>query len=288
MLALNVFHVIRCFHVLDNNVSVFAIGNNKGGPGKTTVTVQLAAALAHGGRRVLVIDLDPQANASRRLGFRWSATEPVATVSEVIKSGEEGIAAEAIVGSSWGDPAGELVDLIPSRWDLEQRISEAGQVGAVRRLARALTGVPVHYDVVLIDLPPSLGHLTHLGLAAADQALCVVEAEYDSVEGATRYRDFITSYRDDLANPDLSLVGVIVSRLRVNLGEHAYQLDGIREQFLDVLWEPSIPERTVLKDAAAAAVPIQSMSGPAAREVATVFEQLAGRLLEQQMKEEIR
>ncbi len=76
-------------------------------------------------------------------------------------------------------------------------------------------------------------------------------------------------------------------RLRANLGEHAYQLDGIRDQFLDVLWEPSIPERTVLKDAAAAAVPIQSMSGPAAREVAEVFDLLAARL-EQQMKEETR
>ncbi len=265
-------------------MSVFAIGNNKGGPGKTTVTVQLAAALAGGGRRVLVVDLDPQANASRRLGFRWSAAEPVATVSEVVKSGEEGVAAEAIIGSSWAGPIGELVDLIPSRWDLEQRISEAGQVGAVRRLAKALTGVPAHYDVVLIDLPPSLGHLTHLGLAAADHALCVVEAEYDSVEGATRYRDFITAYRDDLTNPCLALVGVIVSRLRANLGEHAYQLDGIRDQFIDVLWEPSIPERTILKDAAAAAVPIQTMNGPAAREVADVFAQLAARL-EQQMKE---
>lgn len=268
-------------------MSVYAIGNNKGGPGKTTVTVQLAAALAGRGRRVLVVDLDPQANASRRLGFRWSAIEPVPTVAEVIASAEEGIAAEAILRSSWDGPLGELVDLIPSRWDLEQRISEAGQMGAVRRLARAMAGVPAHYDVVLIDLPPSLGHLTHLGLAAADHALCVVEAEYDSVEGATRYRDFINAYRDDLANPSLSLVGVIVSRLRANLGEHAYQLDGIREQFLDVLWEPPIPERTVLKDAAAAAVPIQAMSGPAARDVADVFDQLATRL-EQQMKEESR
>lgn len=268
-------------------MSVYAIGNNKGGPGKTTTTVQLAAALANRGRRVLVVDLDPQANASRRLGFRWSAAEPVPTVAEAIKSAEEGIAAEAIVRSSWDGPLGELVDLIPSRWDLEQRISEAGQVGAVRRLARAMAGVPAHYDVVLIDLPPSLGHLTHLGLAAADHALCVVEAEYDSVEGATRYRDFINAYREDLANPALSLVGVIVSRLRANLGEHAYQLDGIREQFLDALWEPPIPERTVLKDAAAAAVPIQAMSGPAARDIADVFDQLAGRL-EQQMKEHAR
>lgn len=268
-------------------MSVFAIGNNKGGPGKTTVTVQLAAALARRGRRVLVVDLDPQANASRRLGFRWSPADPVPTVAEAIKSGEEGVAAEAIIGSAWTGATGQLVDLIPSRWDLEQRISEAGQVGAVRRLARALTGVPAHYSAVLIDLPPSLGHLTHLGLAAADHALCVVEAEYDSVEGATRYRDFITAYRDDLANPALTLAGVIVSRLRANLGEHAYQLDGIREQFAGALWEPSIPERTILKDAAAAGVPVQSMTGSAAREVTAVFDQLADRL-EQQMTEESR
>jgi len=259
-------------------MTIYAVGNNKGGPGKTTVTVQLAAALAHRGRRVLVVDLDPQANASRRLGFRWSPADPVATTAEVIKSAEDGVAAEAVIGSAWDGPIGDLVDLIPSRWDLEQRISEAGQVGSARRLARALRGVPAHYDTVLIDLPPSLGHLTHLGLAAANHALCVVEAEYDSVEGATRYRDFITAYRADLVNPTLSLVGVIVSRLRVNLSEHAFQLAGIREQYPDVLWDPAVPERTILKDAAAAAAPIYAMRGTAAREVQDVFDQLADRL----------
>lgn len=268
-------------------MSVYAIGNNKGGAGKSTVAVQLAAAVANRGGRVLVVDLDPQANASRRLGFRWSADDPVLTIAEVIKSGEDGVAAEAIVPAAWEGTVGERVHLLPSRWDLEQRISEAGQVGAVRRLARALAGVPAHFDVVLIDLPPSLGHLTHLGLAASDAALCVVEAEYDSVEGATRYRDFIRAYRGDLANPALDLAGVIVSRLRPTLGEHAYQLEGIREQFLDVLWDPPIPERTVLKDAAAAAAPIQAMPGRSAREIADVFDQLAARL-EQDMKETTR
>lgn len=259
-------------------MSIYAVGNNKGGPGKTTVTVQLAAALAHRGRRVLVVDLDPQANASRRLGFRWSPTDPVPTTAEVVKSAEAGVAAEAIIPAGWPGPIGDNVDLIPSRWDLEQRISEAGQVGAARRLARALTGVPSHYDEVLIDLPPSLGHLTHLGLAAADHALCVVEAEYDSVEGATRYRDFISAYRGDLGNPTLTLVGVIVSRLRPNLSEHTFQLAGIREQYPDVLWDPPIPERTILKDAAAAAAPIHAMTGPAATDVQAVFDQLAARL----------
>ncbi len=69
--------ITDCRARLSWSMSVFAIGNNKGGPGKTTVTVQLAAASAQGGRRVLVVDLDPQANASRRLGFRWSAADPV-------------------------------------------------------------------------------------------------------------------------------------------------------------------------------------------------------------------
>lgn len=259
-------------------MNVFAIGNNKGGAGKTTATVQLAAALAHRGRRVLVVDLDPQANASRRLGFRWSAAAAVPTVAEAIKSGEEGVAAETILASAWAPPLGQRVDLVPSRWDLEQRISEAGQVGAVRRLARALSGVPAHYDSVLIDLPPSLGHLTHLGLAAADHALCVVEPEYDSVEGAVRYRDFIAAYRDDLANPRLRLAGVIVNRLRAQLGEHTYQLEGIREQFRDVLWDPALAERTVLKDAAAAAAPIHAMPGRPARDLAGGFDQLAEQL----------
>lgn len=255
-----------------------AIGNNKGGSAKTATTVQLAATLALRDRHVLVVDLDPQANVSRRLGFRFDRERPVPTVSEAIKVGADGVAEDAIVPCSWGHPAAIAIDLLPSRFDLEARISEAGTVGAVQRLRRALSGVVAQYDVALFDLPPSLGHLTQLGLAAADAALCVTEPEYDSIEGAIRFRDFITRHRHDLGNPDLSLVGVIVARTR-SLNAHSYQIAGLADLFgTDLVWTPHIPERAAVKEAADAALPLQALNDAMAREVARLYEPLADRL----------
>jgi cellulose biosynthesis protein BcsQ len=259
-----------------NLMAGVAIGNNKGGSAKTATAVQLAAALAMRGRRVLVVDIDPQANASRRLGYRWSRRDPKPTISEAIKADADGVAEDAILPCQWDRPAGLSIDILPSRFDLEARISEAGTVGALRRLRRALTGVTERYDVVLYDLPPSLGHLTQLGLVAADLALCVTEPEFDSVEGAVRYRDFIAHHREDL-NPDLWLAGVIVARVR-KLGAHSYQLDGLPELFGELIWTPHIPERTVLKDAADAAQPLQALNDSAARELVSLYDQLAERL----------
>src|SRR4051794_23502422 len=102
-----------------------AIGNNKGGSGKTAATVNLAAALAEDGHRVLVVDLDPQANASRRLRRPYSAEAPTVTISEVIAINAEGVAAQGIVPCGWSAPYDQQVCVLPSRWDLENRVSEA-------------------------------------------------------------------------------------------------------------------------------------------------------------------
>jgi chromosome partitioning protein len=259
---------------------VLAVGNHKGGSSKSVTTVQLAAMLAERGMRVLVVDLDPQANASRRLGVRWSAELQQPTISEVIKADVDGIAADAIVPSGWEHPVGERVDVLMARWDLEARVSEAGTVGAVRRLARALAGVVDDYDLVLIDLPPRLDHLTQLGLAAADAALLVTEPEFDSIEGAVRVRDFIIAHAADIGRPQLNVAGVIVSRVRAQLGAHSYQLDGLPDVFGDLLWTPFVPERTILKDATDAAAPLAAYSGSAAGELRWVFGQLADRVEE--------
>ncbi|MEU4235367.1 ParA family protein [Nonomuraea sp. NPDC026600] len=255
------------------------IGNHKGGAGKTAYTVNTAAAVAALGRRVLVVDLDPQANASRRLGFRWDPAEPVPTISEAIKADARGVAADAISPCQWEQEIGERIDLIPSRFDLENRISEAGVVGAVWRLRKALEGVDDDYDLVLLDCPPSLGHLTQLALAAGHVAVCTVEPEYDSVEGAVRFRDFIAQRAGDVGNPGLSLIGYVVSRVRSNVGAHAYQLDGLPELFGDRLWSPNVPERAPVKDAGDAAIPLRALGRSNATEMAFIFQELAKRLL---------
>jgi cellulose biosynthesis protein BcsQ len=269
------------------------IGNHKGGSGKTCTAVNTAAALAEAGLRVLVVDLDPQANASRRLGRPFDVNDPVATTAEVIKSGEEGIAAQAIIPCGWPEPYAERIHIIPARFDLENRVSEAGIVGAVNRLRRAMRGADADRDVTLYDLPPSLGHLTQLGLAAAvdeDEqgneqpgiALCTVEPEYDSVEGAIRFRDFIAAHAAEVGNPGLRIGGYIVTRVRANLSAHSYQLDGLAETFgATAIWEPHIPERAVVKDAADAALPLRGLGNTSALAMAELFKQLGERFIKE-------
>lgn len=251
-----------------------AIGNHKGGVGKTTITVQLAAGLAEHGRSVLVVDMDPQANASRRLGFRFDSSNPVPTISEAIKADAEGVAADAITGIGWDKPYSDRIDLLPSRFDLENRISEAAVLGAVSRLRKALAGVDDDYDFTLIDCPPSLGHLAQLSLAAAHSALCALEPEYDAVEGAVRFRDFIDTQAGELKNPDLTVLGYIVNRVRTNLGAHDFQLEGLPELFGDRVW-CHLDERTAIKDAADSAVPLSQIKNQSARNQAAAYNALA-------------
>ncbi|MBB0247015.1 AAA family ATPase [Streptomyces alkaliphilus] len=254
-----------------------AIGNNKGGSGKSATTVNLADALAARGHRVLVVDLDPQANASRRLGWAWDPNNPTPTLVEAVQAGTEGVAAQVITSIGWDLPHASRIALAPSRFDLENRVSEAGVVGALGRLDRALDGVTDAYDYTLIDCPPSLGHLTQLALAAADVALATVEPERDGLEGAVRFRDFIDANKQHLANPELRLVGAIPCRVRAGLKSHDHHMDQIPRLFPDAVWEPAVPERTVIKDAADEGLPLAAM-GSRATEVIALYAKLADRL----------
>ncbi|GLX06684.1 ParA family protein [Microbispora sp. NBRC 16548] len=240
-----------------------AQANNKGGTGKTSATVNLAAALAEHGQRVLVVDMDPQGNAGRRLAAQIDASQP--TVSDVLKALAEterpeelaGCAVDAFAPIGWPEPYSERITLIPSRPDLENRaLTEAGLLGAVQRLAVALDGADDDFDVVLIDCPPNLGHLTQLALAAADCVVIVTDAELDGIEGAIAMRDFVQHGRRRLANPDLRVLGYVVNRVDLRMGSDRYQVEEtIPETFGDEVLEPRLPVRAVVKDAADADPP---------------------------------
>lgn len=254
-----------------------ALGNNKGGVGKSSATVNLAGGAARRGHRVLVIDLDPQSNSSRRLAVRLGDDSP--TVSEAIASAARGCAADTIVRCGWNVEYAERIDVIPAAPDLANRGGELHLLGAVRRLAKAMTGVDDDYDVTLIDCPPDLGHLTQLALATADDVLIVTEPEFDAVESAIRLRDFIEVSREDLGNPGLDVLGYLVNRLRDQLGAHRYQLAGLPDLLGEgLVWEPAVPERTAIKDANDAAGPVEH-AGAAGRRVAALYDQLADRYM---------
>jgi chromosome partitioning protein len=261
-----------------------AVANNKGGAGKTTVIAHLAEALAVRGRRVLAVDMDPQANLSRRLGYGESELASMVTAAEVVAANRKGCAAEALVPCRWPTSRSrrerdlaDWIDLLPARYDLEARVSEAGQLGSHERLSRALDGVAEDYDVVLLDCPPSLGHLTQLGLAAADAVVLVMRPEYDHLQGAIRVRDFVATYRHHLGRPDLAVVGVVVNEHDRRRGLHQWHADSVTETFGELLWSPPVPSRAALAEAVDAAQPLRAR-GAAGRGLVEIFTVLADQL----------
>jgi cellulose biosynthesis protein BcsQ len=258
-----------------------AVANNKGGAGKTTAIAHLAEALAARGRRVLAVDLDPQANLSRRLGYGEADLTEMVTAAEVVAANQKGCAADAVVGCRWTLPAdpdlAARIDLVPARYDLEARVAEAGQLGSHERLDVALTGVAEDYDVTLLDCPPSLGHLTQLGLAAADTVVLVLRPEYDHLQGAIRVRDFVAAYRRHLGRPELAVSGVIVNEHDRRRGLHAWHTDSVAETFGELVWSPPVPSRAVLAEAIDAAQPLRARGAPA-RPLVEIFSTLADQL----------
>lgn len=251
-----------------------AFVNNKGGVGKTTTTIRVGEGLAKARFRVLVVDMDPQGNASRRLGWAYNKGKPQLTISEAIQADRSGAAAQVVQPIGWEAEYADRMALCPARLELENRMAEAGVAGAWRRLAKALEGVDDGFDYTLIDCPPSMFHLTQLGLAAADCVVAVTEPEYDSVDAVVRVRDFIKQRAADLANPDLKLVGVIINAMQ-NLASHTAQRDSARNLFGDLVWDPIIKHRSLLVDADGDEVPLTEIRGEKANEVRATYELLA-------------
>ena len=220
-------------------MSSVAVLSLKGGVGKSTTVLGLAGAAWQRGLSALVIDLDPQANATVALD-----PPPFAfTVGDVLADGRPGIAREAIVASGWGPQ----VHLLPSEEAVAHRNQSQGPDSATR-LRVTLNGVLEDYDLVLIDCPPSLDELTRNGLAAARDALVVTEPGFFALQGATRALRAVEAARTSL-NLRLRTAGVLVNRVRGNLSEHRYRIEELRDVYGDLVLEPVIPERSAVQQA---------------------------------------
>ncbi|UVO11654.1 ParA family protein [Mycobacterium sp. SVM_VP21] len=222
---------------------VIAMCNQKGGVGKTTSTINLGAALAEYGRRVLLVDLDPQGALSAGLGVPHY--DLAHTVHNLLVEPRVGID-DVVVHTSV-----ENLDLVPSNIDLSAaEIQLVNEVGREHSLARALTPVLDRYDYLLIDCQPSLGLLTVNGLACADGVVIPTECEYFSLRGLALLTDTVDKVRDRL-NPKLEISGILLTRYDPRTVNSREVMSRVVERFGDLVFDTVItrtvrfPETTV-------------------------------------------
>jgi chromosome partitioning protein len=227
---------------------IVAIANQKGGVGKSTTAVSLGAALAEIGFRVLVVDLDPQGNASTGMGIRHE--QRVVNSYDVIVA--ETPVSEAIVHS----PVPGL-DAIPSTIDLAgAEIELVSQFSREGRLKRALAPVGEGaYDFIFLDCPPSLGLITVNALTAADELIVPIQCEYYALEGLGQLLRNVSLVQQNI-NPELRLTGIVMTMFdpRTKLSEQV--VEEVRRFFGDIVYDAIIPRTVRLSEAPGYGVPI--------------------------------
>lgn len=227
---------------------IIAVTNQKGGVGKTTTSVNLAAALAYSHKKVLLVDIDPQANATQGIGI--NRLNMRGSIYEVIVN--EKYAEEVVLKSSVPN-----LDVIPSSIDLagvDIELSEV-KVGRELRLKEQLGRIRDNYDFVIIDCPPSLGVLNTNALTAADTVMIPVQCEYYALEGLTQLLSTIR-LTQQVFNPDLTIEGVLLTMLdqRTNLGIEVSQ--EVRKYFKEKVYRTFIPRNIKLGEAPSAGLSI--------------------------------
>lgn len=226
---------------------IISIANQKGGVGKTTTSVNLGACLAFIGNRVLIVDIDPQGNATSGLGIEKADVDLCvydlliedADVKKVIKTTQI-----------------EQLDVIPATIQLAgAEIELVPTISREVRLKKAIDQVKEQYDYIIIDCPPSLGLLTLNALTASDSVIIPVQCEYYALEGLSQLLNTIRLVQKHL-NPNLMIEGVLLTMLdaRTNLGIQV--IDEVKKYFQDKVYQTIIPRNVRLSEAPSHGQPI--------------------------------
>ncbi|POB12070.1 ParA family protein [Sulfobacillus sp. hq2] len=226
---------------------IIAVANQKGGVGKTTTVINLAAYLADSGKRVLAVDIDPQGNTTTGLGIEKHTVD--ASIYDVLLEGQPLM--EALVPT---DVVG--LHLVPATMDLagaEVDLSKADH--REMRLKAALMIVKERYDYIFIDCPPSLGLLTVNALCAADRVMIPIQCEFFALEGLSQLLSTIELVKSHL-NPTLALEGILLTMFdgRTNLATQV--ADEVRNHFTSQVYQSVIPRTVRLSEAPSHGLPI--------------------------------
>ncbi len=239
-----------------------AILSQKGGTGKTTLTRSLADGLTRAGLNTLAIDSDPQGNLSEYFGV---PAEAYPTLGEVLAGREK--AMDSIHNA-----------VIPANLGLaEAELMLAGKIGRELTLRSALRDPKRHYDVILIDCPPTLGLLTVNALVAADRAILSTEAEHFSEQGAEQAIEVIGLAKENL-NPDLELLGIMLNIADMRTRHAQTTLEMLRDEFGDLVFDTVIRRSIVYPESARAGKPIYEYRKPKAIDYARLTVEVLERL----------
>ena len=249
---------------------VLSVSSLKGGVGKTTVALGLASAAFSQGLRTLVVDLDPQCDATTGLGAIGVFGE---TVADVLQNPRHSIVHRSIVSSTWTKLHPGTIDVMVGSPQTQTQDSPSPTIQEIWRLEVALAKVEREYDLVIIDTPPSINGLTRTAWVASDRVIIVTEPSLFSVVAADRTTHALDELRKG-PTPRLETLGILINRFRPQSTEGDFRVNELREKYGNRILPQVVEERTVLQQAQGAGRPIHGWPGESATEIAQVFDSI--------------
>ncbi len=249
---------------------VLSVSSLKGGVGKTTVALGLASAAFSQGLRTLVVDLDPQCDATTGLGAIGEFGE---TVADVLQNPRHSVVHRSIVSSTWTKLHPGVIDVMVGSPKTQTLDSPSPTIQEIWRLEIALAKVEREYDLVIIDTPPSVNGLTRTAWVASDRVIIVTEPSLFSVVAADRTTHALEELRKGLT-PRLETLGILINRFRPQSSEGDFRVTELREKYGNRILPQVIEERTVLQQAQGAGRPIHGWPGESATEISQTFDRI--------------